>query len=342
MTASTAGAEHGFTLLWAVLFSVVATIILQDTAARLGIVSGAGLAESISTGFSNRAIRLALVGLVLAAILFGNSAYQTGNLLGASSGLEIMTRQISGPTWSAVIAAIALAVVLIGRADVLQGVLTLLVAIMGILFVLAAVVSRPGIGNVLHGFVPRVPRGSEWFVIGLIGTTVVPYNLFLHASAAANQWGGQENKQANMRYSLLDTFVSVSAGGVITAAILITAAVTFAGTNQKLEAVEDVAAQLEPTLGKWAEVAFAFGIFSAGLTSAITAPVAAGFATAGCFGWSTRLSNPRLKAVAAIVIVSGLVCAIAFGAQPETDHYHRSGCQWAVIAVHRYFSLVYR
>ncbi len=81
MTASTAGAEFRFLLLWAVLFSVIATIILQQMAARLGIISRAGLAESISSGFANSAIRNALIGLVLAAILLGNSAYQTGNIL---------------------------------------------------------------------------------------------------------------------------------------------------------------------------------------------------------------------------------------------------------------------
>ncbi len=215
------------------------------------------------------------------------------------------------------IAAIALGVVLLGRADVLQGVLTLLVALMGILFVLAAVFCRPSMGDLLNGFVPCVPRGSEWFVIGLIGTTVVPYNLFLHASAAANKWGGLRNKEASLRHSRLDTIVSVTVGGVITAAILITAAVTFEKTNQDLNAIKDVAEQLKPTLGTWAEVAFAIGLFSAGLTSAITAPIAAAFATGGCFGWSPELSNARLKAVAALVIAIGLIFAIALGSSPR-------------------------
>ena len=87
MAASSAGAKFGYQLLWAVAFSVFATIVLQQMAARLGIATGTGLSESLRSSIANTAIRVAALALVLLAIFIGNSAYQTGNILGAATGL---------------------------------------------------------------------------------------------------------------------------------------------------------------------------------------------------------------------------------------------------------------
>ncbi len=321
LTASKAGATYGYSLLWAVVFSVFAAIVLQEMAARLGIVTGSGLSQAISGSFNNVLIRRFMLGLVLLAILFGNAAYQTGNIIGAATGLDVLTG--TGPRlWIYVIGGIAFAVVWIGRFDVLQFFLTALVVVMSVLFVAAAVRCRPEIGKLMSGFVPTVSAGSGWLVIALIGTTVVPYNLFLHASAAAARWKREEHadeprQTANaVRHSLWDTVLAVSIGGVITAAILVTAAVAFAGDANKLGTVRDVAEQLRPALGQWAERFFAIGLLAAGLTSAITAPVAAGYAAAGCFGWPANLSNLNLKLVASIVIIAGIVFGILFGSSP--------------------------
>ncbi len=314
LSASKAGAEFGFVLLWAIAFSVVTAIILQEMAARLGIISGTGLAESIRTGFSNRFARWAVIALVLGAILFGNSAYQTGNILGAAAGLEILT-STTRYAWSGIVAMTALIVICIGRFDILQWLLTILVGLMGIVFVTSAVACGPGLWEMAGGLRPRIPRGSEWIVIGLIGTTVVPYNLFLHASGAAIQFGKSHDQRRAVRHSLVDTIVSIGVGGVITAALLVTAAVTFA--NAELKSIDDIASQLRPSLGAWAEYAFAIGLFAAGLTSAITAPVAAAYVAAGCFGWPAELSNIKLKLVASGVILTGLTAALVFGSSPQ-------------------------
>jgi NRAMP (natural resistance-associated macrophage protein)-like metal ion transporter len=322
LTASKAGATYGYTLLWAVVFAVGAAIVLQEMSARLGIVTGSGLSQAISDSFQTAWIRRSMLGLVLVAILFGNAAYQTGNIIGAATGLELLTG--FGPKlWIYVIGAIALAIVWIGRFDVLQYFLTTLVVIMSILFVIAAVRCGPDIGKLFSGLVPRVTAGSGWLVIGLIGTTVVPYNLFLHANAAATRWGASEHAGEPrdlawvLRYSMWDTIMAVLIGGVITAAILVTAAVAYAGDAEKLGTARDVAEQLRPALGQWAERLFAIGLFAAGLTSAITAPVAAGYAAAGCFGWPAQLSSARLKLVASAVILAGIVCGILFGSSPS-------------------------
>lgn len=315
MTASRSGATFGLAILWAVGFSVVTAIVLQSMAARLGVATRKGLAEALRSGIENRYLRWLAIALILSAILLGNSAYQAGNLLGAAEGLRLLT-PMTAQVWLVAIAIIASILILIGRFSVLQYVLTILVAVMGLIFVASAILSGPPILEIIQGFKPRVPVGSEWFIVGLIGTTVVPYNLFLHASAAAQRYESVEDRSTAIRHSFWDTLISISIGGVITASLLITAAVTFADGNGDGLNAEKIAAQLRPAMGAWAEYAFAAGLFAAGLTSSITAPLAAALATAGCFGWDSQLSNPKVKIVAVFVIVVGLTLALAFGKIP--------------------------
>ncbi|MCA9068723.1 MAG: Nramp family divalent metal transporter, partial [Planctomycetaceae bacterium] len=86
-TASAAGAHFGFALLWALVFSVGATIILQEMAARLGLVTGEGLSEALRNTFQGP-LRLLMIILVILAIGVGNTAYQAGNIIGAAIGME--------------------------------------------------------------------------------------------------------------------------------------------------------------------------------------------------------------------------------------------------------------
>ena len=341
ITASKAGAEFGCSLLWAIVFAMVTTIVLQEMAARLGIVTQAGLGQAISSMMGRPVLRYLLAGLVVVAILIGNAAYQTGNILGAASGIELLQPEqwAASPGSNAIVSVdsillrqiciivigfLAAIVVLIGRYQFLQRALTVLVVAMSGLFLLAAIISRPSSAEIGRGLIPSLPVGSEWIVVGLIGTTVVPYNLFLHASLAANQWpnaGHDSKKQAEfIGQSRRGTILSVALGGVVTAAILLTAANAFSENRAdggSVGNVSDIARQLEPAIGSAAKWLFSIGLFAAGLTSAITAPIAAGYAAAGCFGWPNALSDWRLKSVALLVIGTGVVCGLRYGASPQ-------------------------
>jgi manganese transport protein len=349
MAASKAGAQFGFLLIWAVVFSVFATIVLQEMAARVGIVTGGGLGEAVHASVANRVVKFLGLGLVLAAILIGNAAYQTGNVLGAAKGAKDFMPSTSAQNendgeavtgWAdpqsksfqnlavCLTGVLAIAVIWVGRIDLLQKLLMLLVAGMSVMFVLAAVRCQPDWGNVAKGLIPRVPQGAEWIVVGLIGTTVVPYNLFLHASSAAERWkfaGGSEADRRqhflrSMAASRWDTVLSILLGGMVTCAILITAGVAFGPTGEEAISFDPrlgLAAQLEPALGSSAKIVFAIGLFAAGLTSAITAPIAAAYAASGCFGWSGQLSDVRLKWTATSVVFVGAGFAVCLGGSPD-------------------------
>ena len=314
VTASRAGAGYGTALLWAVLFSVVTTAVLQDMAARVGLAGRRGLAEAIRDSLSNPTVRAAALGLIATTILVGNAAFQTGNLIGASLGVNLLTGLPQG-VLVAVIGGLAGGLLMTGTYKIIQNALVALVGLMSAVFVLTAVLTAPNLVDLFSGlFVPRVPAGALLTVLALIGTTVVPYNLFLHASAVLERWPDAEKNDENLRESRRDTLFSVALGGLITAAVVIAASPLF-GEGGDAD-VAAVAARLEPVLGPAAPLFFGIGLFAAGLTSSITAPLAAAYAASGALGWGSDLKSRRFQLLWGGVLLSGMVFGMVLGASP--------------------------
>ncbi|CAN5738115.1 Nramp family divalent metal transporter [soil metagenome] len=314
-TASVAGASVGYALLWALAFSIFATIVLQEMSARLGIVSREGLGEALRTTFDNAIIKVLVVLLVITAIGFGTAAFQTGNITGASLGLETI---IGLPTqvWAILVGAAAFALLASGIYKLIERVLVVLVITMSVVFILTAIIVRPNVGDILAGlFAPGIPSGSLLTVIALVGTTVVTYNFFLHSGSVQDKWPESVPTDEALGESRFDTVASIILGGVITLAIMITAAAAFSDTNTQIEDAGQMAEQLEPLLGAAAKWFFAIGLFAAGMTSAVTAPLAAAYATTGVLGWERDLKSWKFRAIWAIVIIVGTTLAF-FGTNP--------------------------
>lgn len=312
-TASVAGARFGVVLLWAVLFAVAASLVLQEMAARLGVVTGAGLGEALRRGFDAPLPRRLAALLVVAAVGAGNAAFQAGNVTGAALGLAELT-DTPRLLWVAGVAIGASALLATGRYRAIQSVLMALVAAMGALFVATAWLAQPDWGALAAAALrPALPEGSLLTVVALLGTTVVPYNLFLHASAAARAWRDAEPRRA-IAAARRDAAVAIALGGAITASIVVAAAEAFA-PGSEIASASAMARQLEPSVGPAARSCFLVGLFAAGLTSAITAPLAAAYAVAGCLGWPAELRDRRLRAVWAAVVALGALGA-ALGRHP--------------------------
>ena len=313
-TASLAGANFGFALLWALLFSVFATMVLQEMAARLGLVTRQGLAEAMRGDSGQGALGKLAVLLVIAAIGFGNAAYEAGNIAGAALAVSSVTG-IGGGLWSIILGIGAGLLLFSGRYKILENTLIALVLVMSLVFILTAIVIAPDVPDILRGMLtPTLPAGSTLMAIGLIGTTVVPYNLFLHANAVQEKWSSDNDLEDNLRESRWDTGLAVGLGGLITLAIVSTAATAFFKTGLEFDA-QSMGRQLEPLLGSAARYIFAAGLFAGGLTSAITAPLAAAYAVCGAMAWSQDLNSGRFKMVWGLVLLVGTVFA-ALGSKP--------------------------
>ena len=312
-TASIAGANFGFVLMWALLLSIIVTFVLQEMSSRLGIVSGLGLSEALRSSINNHFLKAFLMILIVSALGIGNAAFEVGNITGAAIGLsQISSLSIS----SSVLIVGILVLILLGTRifKILEQILTVLVVIMSLLFLLAMITIEIDYSKLLRGlFIPTVTASSLLTIMALIGTTVVPYNLFLHADASKRKWKDQEVTQA-LNNSRVDTAISIGLGGLITLAIMSTSAVAFFGSSMEISS-ENLARQLEPILGSYSSYIFNFGLFVAGITSAVTAPLAASIAVTEALGWKNDPSSFRFKLVWIIILLIGLLFAY-FGTKP--------------------------
>ena len=190
-----AGIRFDFTLLWALALSVVATVFLQELSGRIGIITRMDLSQLVRTRTNNKWSRYLIMGLILLAIGIGNAAYQSGNITGTYLGLGIF---IDLPTWNLgpltvqsgnlLIGLFAAGLLWTGNYKRLERILVGLVILMSIAFSIAAALTKPNLYDLLQGFVPTFSSEKLPTIVALIGTTVVPYNLFLYASLVQKQW----------------------------------------------------------------------------------------------------------------------------------------------------------
>jgi manganese transport protein len=308
-TATRAGASFGYAVLWAVVFSILATMILQEMTARLGIITQSSLGDAIREQFANPILKYGSMWLIMIAITVGCSAYIAGDLLGTSLGISTLTGipdSVLGP----IVGVIILILGLTGSYKIIEKVMIVLIVIMSIMFVTTMLVAQPDFSEVFKGaFVPAIPSGSIITIVALIGTTVVPYNLFIHSSTVQERW----NKPADLKESRWDIILSIGVGGLITAAILITSATMIRGIE--VESVAELSLQLEPILGSWAKVFISIGLFAAGLSSAIASPLGAAITVASVLKWQNGMKDRRFKLVFTAVMIIGIVSS-ALGFEP--------------------------
>lgn len=309
-----AGFNFGYSLAWALLFSVIAMAIMQRMTAKIGLVSGLGLSDAIRKAFENSPWRIPLTVLIIVALFCGNCAYQAGNVVGAATGMGIIFGN-SRTLFCLLISGVALGLVLTGSIKYIANALTGLVFIMAIVFLVTAIVVKPDLGALVHGMlVPSIPSGALLNAIALIGTTLVPYCLYLHASTSASK--KNEAGDMDVEDALVDATYDSVTNAVLTAIISISIIIvgsSLAARGEVVKGVVDLAAGLEPIAGSWAKGIFAIGIFAAGISSAATAPLAATYVITGILGWSTDLKDSKFRLIAAIVFILGCVVAITGG-----------------------------
>ncbi len=275
-TAASAGARYQFALLWALLFSTVACLILQEASARITIVSEKNLGQAIRYQFHRRVERLLVISLVSGAIILGCAAYEAGNILGGVAG-ALLAIPLSRSQMTLLVGLLAGLLLWFGKTRRVAQFLGGLVGLMGIAFLSTALSLKPSMSELLRGTLrPAFPTGSGLLVLGLIGTTVVPYNLFLGSGIARG------SKLPEMRFGLS---IAILLGGIISMGVLVVGSAV-----QGQFSFEALSATLAGALGDWARFFFALGLFAAGFSSAITAPLAAAITARSLFECPDGLS----------------------------------------------------
>ena len=316
-TCTVSGASYGYTMLWCLLFATVATIIFQEMASRIGIATQEGLGENIRDRISNPTLKWIAIVIVIIAIFIGNTAYETGNITGGILGIQAVFDVPMIPI-VIVLGVLAFAAMWVGSYKLVEKILTGIVIFMGLVFLITAFASPVDWGAVVAGlFTPSLPEGQAGAkgiltAVGLIGTTIVPYNLFLHASGASERFKDPE-QIADARF---DCVLSIGLGGIISMAILVCAAANMHAAGITVTNGKDMAVALQPLLGNWATVLIGIGLLAAGFSSAITAPLSAAYAVNGVLGWGKTLKDLKFKIVWIIVLVAGCLMAVLLGKSP--------------------------
>lgn len=313
-TSTLAGANFGYSLIWALVFATLSTIILQEMSARLGIISQEGLGSNLINQLDGSYLKWPMIVILLIALYGGNAAYEAGNIAGAATGLAPFFNNSNHAFNASVIliSALSAALIVFGRYKVIQNCLIALVLLMTAAFITTFFLVDAKISELIStGLSFSAPQGSSLTIIALIGTTVVPYNLFLHAAIAKSNWHGS----TDLKTAQIDTSISIGLGGLIAILIMSTAAAGIYKNALEVNNVTDMAVQLQPLFGNAAHYLLGLGLFSAGLSSAITAPLATAFAVTEVLRLKSDTDAKSVKLIALSVIGFGALFALS-GTKP--------------------------
>lgn len=306
-TATLAGVNFGYALLWAVVFSGLALIILMEMSARVTLASGMNLVDAAEVVAPENKLWKWVVRVVffvtVAAVCF---AFQAGNEIGAANGLaDIFGLPL--PAAALIIGALALATTWLGSYKALELIMQLFVSFMGILFVITMLTIRPDWGAVLHGsVVPSLPEGSTVTALALIGTTLIGINLILHSISCQEKYHSKED----LGDARFDIGVNILIGVVITLSIVISSTVALYQSGVEVNSPLIFSKSLEPVLGSWARIVGDLGLTAAGLSSAIAVSYTIRAIYSQLFHWKGGSTSMPAKILGTIVVVFGTAFAM--------------------------------
>ena len=306
-----AGLDYGYALIWVMFISMFMTIFLQELSARLAITYQKDLIELIKQYFiGQKYLKYFIFVLIFIAIVFGNAAYEAGNLSGINIGLKIMQQDdffihifnVKINYAILLISILAFIILHLKSYRYIEKTLMVLVGLLSLSFIISAIITTQDFQQVLHGvFTPSFSSDDILIISALIGTTVVPYNLFLHASLAKQRW-----KTINGIYSMrIDTYMAVGVGILVSICIIITTA----NVSSEVKDVSELGSALEPLYGVFSSYLLGSGYIAAGLTSAVTAPLAAAYVLNALFDLNYSIESYAFKRLSYAILIIG--CGIA-------------------------------
>jgi len=297
-TYSLAGARYGYALVWTLVPITIALVVVQEMCARMGAITGKGLADLIRERFGVRVTFYAMALLVLSNV--GNTASE---FAGVASSLEIF----GVPRWATVpaVAAFVWWLVVYGSYRSVEKVF-LVACVFYLSYVASGVLAHPGWGTVLHEtLAPRTHVDAAYvtMLVGLVGTTIAPWMQFYQQSAIVEKGVRAEDYP----YSRLDVVTGCIFTDVVAFFIIVACAATLHSGGVAIETAADAAEALRPLAGRYCAALFAFGLFNASLFSASVLPLATAYSVCEAFGWETGVNKRAREAPQFYGLYTGLI-----------------------------------
>ena len=306
-TYSVAGALYGYNLIWTLIPCFVLLIVIQEMNARMGIVTGKGLADLIRESAGVKVTFFIFVFLLLADI--GNT---TTEFAGVAGSMEVfnVSKYISVP----IVGFIIWILVVKGTYKMAERIFLIFSAAL-LMYIVSALMGKPHWTEIGHAIIkPKMEFNAPYFamVIGLVGTTIAPWMQFYMQSSVIEKG----LKMKKYKYTLLDIVVGCIATVIVAFFIMVACASTLNIKHIPINEAKDAALALRPLAGQFASQIFAFGLFIASIFSATILPLATAFYVCEAFGFEAGINKKWNEApefftlYTAILIISVLIILI--------------------------------
>lgn len=329
------GSRFGYALLWVLLMSNAMAIVLQTLSARLGIVAGRDLAQACRDNYP-RPVTYMLWILAEIAIVACDLAEVLGTVIGLNLllGIPLM--------WGVLIAALDTFVFLaIQNFGVrrFESVIMFLITVIGLCFIFEVFQSTPDWKEVAGGFVPKLPDGALYIVIGIIGATVMPHNLYLHSALVQSRAydPSLEGKKQACKFNFVDSVLALNCAFLVNASIMIIAAAVFFKHGIVVTELQQAHNLLTPILGTaLAGVAFALALVCAGQASTLTGTLAGQIVMEGYLRFKIR---PVLRRLITRLLAVG-PAALTIGIAGDSSTYNLLILSQVVLSLQLPFAVI--
>ncbi len=301
------GARFGYDLLWVLVMANLMAILLQTLASRLGIAGQRDLAQACRESYP-RPVNLALWVLCEIAI----AACDLAEVLGAAIGLNLLFHipLLIGVLLTALDILVLLWLSRFGI-RMIEGFVLSLIAIMAACFGIEILMAKPVFSQVAAGLIPHPSNQNLYIVIGILGATVMPHNLYLHSALVQTRriGKGDAEKRSACRFNLIDSAVALNGAMLVNIAILVVAGAVFFERHIVVTEIQQAYQLLTPLLGSSAaSVVFAIALLCSGQSSTMTGTMAGqivmeGFLTIRMRPWLRRLMTRTLAIVPAALTI---------------------------------------
>ncbi|MBF0485958.1 MAG: Nramp family divalent metal transporter [Candidatus Omnitrophica bacterium] len=302
-TYSVAGALYGYNLLWTLIPSFIALLVIQEMNLRMGMITGKGLADLIRENFGVKVTAFIFLGLIIADI--GNTATEFAGVAGSMSIFGV-TKYISVPVTAFAVWILATK----GNYKIAERIF-LFFSFCLLFYIVSAVMAKPDWVAIGTAFIkPHVKMDNEYLsiVLGLIGTTIAPWMQFYMQSAVIEK--GITIK--DYKFALLDVIIGCTATVVVAFFIIVSCAATLYKNGVVIKEASDAAMALKPFAGVLASQVFAFGLFIASAFSATILPLATAFYVCEAFGLEAGIDK-RVDEAPQFYWLFGSIIVIAVG-----------------------------
>jgi Mn2+/Fe2+ NRAMP family transporter len=297
-TYSLAGAIYGYGLIWTLIPSFIVLVVIQEMNARMGIVTGKGLADLIRENAGIKVTFFIFLGLLLSGI--GNT---TTEFAGVAGSMEVfgVSKYISVP----IVAFLVWILVVKGTYKIAERIF-LIFSVSLLTYIVSAIMGKPDWSDIGASIIhPRMQLNTQSLamVIGLVGTTIAPWMQFYMQSSVIEKG----LKIQNYGYTVVDIVVGCVVTVVVAFFIMVACASTLHPNGIQINEAKDAALSLKPFAGNLASQVFAFGLFIASIFSATILPLATAYFVCEAFGFEAGIDKEWDEAKEFYILYTGLL-----------------------------------